>query len=402
MKKRITLLAALATTMFGYSQDFGIKFSGYVKGEYQFDSRQVDAGREGNYMTVPMPNVEDAVGEDYYGNVNFNGYAVETRLRADISGPEFFGMQSNAVIEGDFFGTGGSGANGFHLRHGYVELSNDKVAILAGQYWHPMFVTNVSPGVYNFNAGHPFQPFNRSVQLRVSTKGEKMRFIGALVTEMDMKTSGLHPRAAAISGIPAVHAQLQFGQDDKVVFGIGGNMKSVKDDLKGESLTSLAGMAYAKAKLGGVTWKVEGIYGSNMTEQLMFGGYGYDNSGDLISNHTLSLWTEFSGDITESVEWGLFGGFTQDMGFGDDIIAATYSLKLPGLNPSSVDGHTVKNAWRVAPRIGWKSGNTKLGIELDYTSATYGEVDSKGDINKWDDNATVGNFRAMLSLTQRF
>ena len=171
-------LLALAVAQVGLAQEeTSATLYGYAKGEFAFDSRQVVAAREGNFIDLASPN---ATGNNV---ANFNGWGIESRLGVKIAGPEFFGMKSEALIEGHFFGNNGQ-TNNFGLRHAYVKLSSDKVEWLVGQFWHPMFVTNVSPGTYNFNAGSPFQPFNRSPQIRFSTKGNA-RLTLAAVTERD-------------------------------------------------------------------------------------------------------------------------------------------------------------------------------------------------------------------------
>ena len=114
---------------------------------------------------------------------------------------------------------------------------------------------------------------------------------------------------------------------------------------------------------------------------------------------TLSLWTEFAGKGSESFEWGIFGGYSQDFGFNINNFAhstANAYASLAGGNPVST--------WRVSPRMGWKSGNTKLGLEFDYTSTTYGYYDSvnKGKLKKLPKDATGDNLRVSLSLTQTF
>lgn len=81
------------------------------------------------------------------------------------------------------------------------------------------------------------------------------------------------------------------------------------------------------------------------------------------------------------------------MGYGKAVTGAVTQPWSPGL---------VESVWRVSPRVGWKSGNTKLTTELDYTSTTYGGYDANGDMKKLATDATAGNFRVSLSLIQSF
>ena len=410
MKKQIIALFALAVAQMGLAQEeTSATLYGYAKGEFAFDSRQVIAAREGNYIDLASPNVQ--------GNnvANFNGWGVESRLGVKVAGPEFFGMKSEALIEAHFFGSSDASINTLALRHAYVKLSSDKVEWLVGQYWHPMFVTNVSPGTYNFNAGSPFQPFNRSPQIRFSTKGNA-RFTLAAITERDFTSVVYGGGNAAKSGLPAFHAQLQFGSDDKFVGGFGANVKFTRNaganakTAHGKTLAAFNVLAYAKAQFTeNFAWKIYGNFGQNPSELLQLGSVAYyGGKDDLRNSTTLALWTEFAGKFSDSFEWGVFGGYSQDFGFNENNFKANYVDVLGNLAVNSKYAGTATaglipgSTWRVSPRVGWKSGNTKLGVELDYTSTTYGNFDNKGKIEKLAKNATGDNLRVSLSLTQTF
>ena len=392
-------LFALAVAQVGLAQEeTSATLYGYAKGEFAFDSRQVVAAREGNFIDLASPN---ATGNNV---ANFNGWGIESRLGVKIAGPEFFGMKSEALIEGHFFGNNGQ-TNNFGLRHAYVKLSSDKVEWLVGQFWHPMFVTNVSPGTYNFNAGSPFQPFNRSPQIRFSTKGNA-RLTLAAITERDFTSLVYGGGNAAKSGLPAFHAQLQFGSDDKFVGGLGANVKFTRNTganaktAHGKTLSAFNFLAYAKAQFTeNFAWKIYGNFGQNPSELLQLGSLAYNPvKDDLKSSNVLSLWTEFAGKASESFEWGIFGGYSQDFGFNINNFAHSTA------NAYASAGGNPVNTWRVSPRLGWKSGNTKLGLEFDYTSTTYGYYDNtnKGKLKKNANDATGDNLRVSLSLTQTF
>ena len=126
--------------------------------------------------------------------------------------------------------------------------------------------------------------------------------------------------------------------------------------------------------------------GSGFSFQL--GGIAANDDGDFVNNETLSMWTEFSGDFSETMEWGLFGGYAANGGFGESI---TY-----------VDGFlgTVENAFRVSPRIGWKSGSLKIGLEGEFTNAQYGSIATNGDIISTADS--VNNFRLLTTAIYKF
>ncbi|WP_372794054.1 hypothetical protein, partial [Lutibacter sp.] len=333
-----------------------------------------------------LPSAENIVnGEDLNDQSNFNILAIQSRLKASISGPDFFGMKTSGAIEAAFFGNSDGSIGELRLRHAFVKLSNDKVEILMGQYWHPMFVTDVFPGTYSFNTGVPFQPFSRNPQLRITTKGN-VKFIGVLFTERDFQTRGA---SVSKSGMPQLHAQLQLGSASKTLGGFGVNLKSSRPALGEDNLTSTAFIGYFRTKLGKATWKAEATYGQNMTDVLQIGGFGQASNGDYVNNDTFSTWTELSADFSETMEWGLFGGYSKNSGFGEPI---TYVNGFLG---------TVESAYRVSPRIGWKSGKLKIGVEAELTNAQYGSIDVNGDITSTGLDS-VNNFRLLTTAIYNF
>jgi len=395
MKSKISalLIAFIGLTYFSYGQsdgadkNFGIKWNGFVKTDVMFDSRQTVTAREGHFMILPA--AENIVnGEDVNDQTNFNILSIQSRLKGTIIGPDFFGMKTSGVIEAAFFGNSNATTGELRLRHAFVKLSNENLDILIGQYWNPMFVTAVFPGVYSFNTGVPFQPFSRNPQIRFTTKGN-VKFIGALYTERDFKTRGA---SVSQAGMPQIHAQLQFGSVKNTVGGVGFNFKSARPALGEDNVTSTALIGYFRTKLGENTWKAEATYGQNMSDVLQIGGFGMDSSGDYISNDTFSMWTELMGDFSSgNMEWGIFGGYSSNGGFGE---AVTYS--------NGFLGNNVESVFRVSPRIGWKSGKLKIGLEGEFTSAQYGTLDAgSGDIVSTGVDA-VSNFRLLTTAIYKF
>jgi len=399
MKKQLSvmLIALLAMTYLGYGQGkkvdqkFGIKWHGFVKVDYMFDSRQTVNAREGHFLLFPSgENIDIATGDDLNSQANFNILAVQTRLTGKITGPDFFGMKTSGVIEGAFFGQSNANINSFRLRHAFIKLSNDKIDIIMGQYWNPMFVTAVFPGTYSFNTGVPFQPFSRNPQFRITTKGN-IRFIGVIFSERDFASrgpAGTTSKYVRDAVLPQLHAQLQFGGKE-FLGGFGVNLKTLRPALGADNVSNTAFIGYMKTKLGAATFKLEGIYGENMSDVLSISGLAENTSGGYTSNRTFSVWSELSGS-KEHFEWGLFSGYTKNDGFKEVVGGPIY-----GLAP------TMDYAFRVSPRVGWKSGKMKLGIELEYTSAQYGKIDLDGKSITSSGDA-VNNFRTLLTAVYAF
>ncbi|HKJ05969.1 MAG TPA: hypothetical protein VJ970_00735 [Flavobacteriaceae bacterium] len=388
--KKITLLLLLycfsthlITAQTNKTQkNFGITWSGFVKTDVMFDTRQTINAREGHFMILPA-NENYSNGNDINSETNFNILSIQSRLRGTITGPDFFGMQTSGVLEAAFFGNSNETTGEFRLRHAFVKLDNKKLQVLIGQYWNPMFITAVFPSVYSFNTGVPFQPFARNPQIRVSTKGN-VKLIGAIYTERDFKTRGA---SVSKSGLPQFHAQLQYNKN-KTVAGLGFNYKTAQF-IYNENVKSKALVSYFKTNIRNVTWKVEGFYGENMSDVLQLGGFGLSSNDELINNKTFSAWTEFMGDFTPHIEWGIFSGFTKNKGFDEEVIYQDGFL-----------ANTVKEAFRVSPRIGWKSGNLKIGFETEYTNAQFANLnEANGVLNNTN---KVDNIRFLITAIYKF
>ncbi|HOD67757.1 MAG TPA: hypothetical protein PKM94_13830, partial [candidate division Zixibacteria bacterium] len=104
--KKVMLAAALlalpAASLCG--QDFGIKFSGFVKSDFFHDSRQTVSLREGHFLLYPAGISRDVRGEDVNDRGSFNYLAIQTRLTGAITAPDAFGAKVSGVLEADFFG----------------------------------------------------------------------------------------------------------------------------------------------------------------------------------------------------------------------------------------------------------------------------------------------------------
>jgi hypothetical protein len=141
------------------------------------------------------------------------------------------------------------------------------------------------------------------------------------------------------------------------------NGSGLKTDTK---VSGVSAHAYVRYKKGMTTFRVQTIYGQDDGNMLMLGGYGImDSVGKdpkLTSLASSSTWAEIEGGDAK-MEWGVFVGYTKNLGFKDNLKTTT------GIAGFLTD---VKEAFRVAPRIGWKSGKTKIGVEVEYTQAVRG------------------------------
>ncbi|MCB0284300.1 MAG: hypothetical protein KDF60_17060 [Calditrichaeota bacterium] len=363
MSNRFFTFCLLLVVSFGWAQenDFGIKFSGFVKYDAFYDTRQVVAAREGHFLLYP------AAKSDENDNPSLNMLAIQTRLKGAISAPDAFGAKVKGVIEGAFFGHSDPDVNGFRLRHAFVSFTWDKTQLLFGQTWHPMFVTAVFPDVVSFNTGVPFQPFSRNPQIRLTqTVAEGTQLIVAAMSQRDFTSTG-GSKSLRDAVVPNMHAQLQY-TTGKNVFGGGVDYKMLRPSLASdETVSGISFIGYAKLVMEAITIKAEGIMGQNLTDLLMLGGYAMkDGSMQYVPTDVISFWGEIHTNGPD-MQFGIFGGYTQNKGTSDNIAAGSEAAR----------GTSIDNIIRVSPRVVWNSGKARFALETEYTVAAYGTPDSK-------------------------
>jgi hypothetical protein len=413
MKKTLILFFVLFISISTiHSQDkqdskWGINFSGFVKTDFIFDSRQTVNAREGHFLFFPQPEFLDKKGNDLNAKPSFNILSIQTRLNGKITGPDAFGAKSSAMIEAEFFGTSDADINGFRLRHATINLDWEKTSIMAGQYWHPMFVTDCFPGTISFNTGAPFQPFTRNPQLRLTQKlSNNFSAILAAYSERDFQDYGPVGQSSVYlrnAVIPGLHLQFQY-KTNKVLFGVGGDYKTLKprlytanNDPTDEKVSSMAIEGYTKLNLEPVTIKLEGIYGKNLANMFMLGGYAV-KSMDTAKYETytpiniFSFWGDISGGKT--IEIGLFGGYTKNLGADDNVLGV-------GTANYFARGSNVDGLFRLSPRVAFNSGKVKLAFELEYTSAAYGTPNNLNK-GKVENTTSVANARGLMAFFYYF
>ncbi len=410
MKNIITLNFSLLILLnsFALAQqekpDFGISLSGFVKTDIIFDSRQTVSLREGHFFLYPANELLDKNNVDINAKANFNILSIQTRLAGKITGPDAFGAKTSGMIEGEFFGTSDGDVNGFRLRHAYTKLDWENTSVLVGQTWHPMFVTEVFPGVVSFNTGAPFQPFSRNPQLRVTQSFGDLKVIAAAATQRDFQSYGPDANDKSVqsssylrnSVIPNLHIQLQYKTGENIL-GAGADYKKLTPRLAttknlktNESINSLSAIGYMKLSLSPFTIKAEGVYGNNLADMLMLGGYAVKSIDTLTGFETYtnlscySIWGELI--YGKELEFAVFGGYSQYLGAKNNIEKKYYSRI-----------NNMDNLIRISPRIQWNSGKTRISTELEYTAAAYGvpKDDNKGLVEQ---TKLITNLRLLLAV----
>ncbi|HCD53513.1 MAG TPA: hypothetical protein DEQ34_13780 [Balneolaceae bacterium] len=366
-----------------------VTWKGFVSSESYFDSKEAVASREADVLLYPKRPVFDNLNNDQTDIRSFHMVSFNSRLQAKASDFEAFGATSSAVIEIDFLGTGENYVNMIRMRHAFVKLKWEKSTVLMGQYWHPMFITSSYPEVLGWGGAAPVNVLSRNPQVRF-TYDFNSRFsanISAL-SHRDFTSNGPDGYSSKYirnSGLPELNLQMQYSLPN-VTGGFTIGTKSIKPcistpsgNMLNETLQSWQSNVYVKLNTSLITAKVVGIYGQNLTNLLMIGGYAERTvEPDMITYTNLltsSYWTEISTN-GETVQAALFAGVSVNHGASEELALTdgTLTANIYGR------GTDIASLYRVAPRITFKNGPLLWGFEFTWSAANYGTPDSFGNV----------------------
>jgi len=392
----ITLIVILIVGgLFAQDNKFGIKFSGFVKNDFFFDSRQTVAAREGHFLLWPAAENLDANGEDINAKSSFNFLAVQSRLTGKISGPDAFGAKTSGVIGADFFAQSNDNINLLRLRHAYGKLNWENTELLFGQTWNPMFVTGCFPGTVSFNTGTPFQPFARNPQVKITHKIGGLKVAATAFSQRDYVSAG-GSSLLRNSSTPALHLGASFENKGniEILAGVGASYQTLVPRLvtdmnfvANENVSGYLTQVYFKAKASKLTFKVEGNYGQNTYDVLGISSFAIQSMDpdtdhrEYLPINSMSVWSDIHTNGSK-VQVGLFGGYTKNLGASESVLAVMGGR-------SNIDF-----VYRVAPRVIFNSGKMRFAFEVEYTTAGFGTINNMGVV----ENATdVSNLRLLLA-----
>jgi hypothetical protein len=409
------------------SSSFGIRFSGYVKTDILYDTRQTVGLRDGQFLLYPEPKRLDQEGKDINGTGIFNMLNIQTRLAGTITGPDALGAKTSGFIEAEFFGNTNAAINSFRLRHAYVKLNWSRTELLAGQTWHPMFSPDCFPNTVSFNTGAMFTVFSRNPQIRIIRNIGRFSVALAAISQLDFTSNGpdgANSKYLRNSMIPELDLQLQYlkknaDNGNEFLIGAGVDYLVLVPRLSSEVILKKAmdtvinsvvvhqnavtaiykttarvdAFSYnfiAKLKLRAMTFKVGGYYGENSYGFTLLGGYAVKSVTDSVKGfvdyanvRTMTAWGEISTNGTR-LSAGVFGGFSRNLGIGETVAGPYYSR-----------GSDIDYLYRISPRLIWNIAKVRLAAELEYTATAYGKSNEKGYVYEAKE---VANLRLLLGV----
>ena len=381
--------------------NWGIKFTGFVNAQAFYDTRQIVEARAGMVSLFPRNADYDRDGNDINAKSQFNQAAMTTRLRGTITGPNALGAQTMGVIETDFTGSSNADNNGLRLREAWVQLTWKHFILMIGQYWHPLYVPEVRPNTLGLNLGAPFHPFARHNQIRLTYKVNEIQIIAVAASQRDYASAGpkgITPEYLRNAVVPNLDLQIQWKRPD-FILGAGFDYKIIQPRLSNdfspageyktdEKVRSFAATAFLKYDFPAILIKTQLVWGQNITEFIMLGGYVekiIDTIGHNITytpTSQLSMWADIS-TKGKVVKFGMLGGYAQNLGFNGPAHGGYYGL-----------GNDIAYIYRISPRVEWYSGRLMLGLEFEYTVAAYGQPNTNGLVNNTKE---YGNMRCLAA-----
>ncbi len=361
-------------------------FGGTVDARFIYDSYDSYSARDGVIYFYPSAPNFNVNGIDLNKNDALNFSVFATRLHAKVDGFTVLGADANVMIETDFLGTSDDALQLMRIRLAYFQLDwgNDK--LLIGQSNSMNFIPEVVSGCVDFAGGLPFNTLNRAVQIRYDHSFNNI-VTASFNAEMYDHHRSVGPKDAQIdAAIPALHAQLLFGNTSGkhtvggITFGakwlqpresyINNIFEEIKTD---RTIFSYSVNGFFKFYAGDFKVQLYGIYGSNITTLGNIGGYGklLEDSETidyrLTNSYSASGWLDIESPTFNKFKISLLMGYQKNLGTKEQIDLATnddgsykYSyLKDPNLQSFS----------RIAPRIHY-AASKQLGFELEYSYNT--------------------------------
>lgn len=427
MKKFCTLsfLLLIPFIFFGQEEkkeEKAIKLYGFIRNAVYTDTyRGVDAVQDQFYL-LPLYIGTDANGDHLNQDFQTNMTAIASRLGTKISGPELFGAKSSALLEFDFGGITSLYPSLFRIRHAYMKLNWDNSMLLAGQTWHPFWGDASFPHVGSLNTGAPFQPFNRSPQVRYDYNlNDNITLLGAIVYENQYTSKGFYTvgddidktKAARYSAMPELVLMAKY-KTENFNLGLGAEYKSIlptdivspdggTTNYKTSNTNNSYGLtAYGNYKKDKLYILLKGTYGQNLTHLIMPGGYGVKSVDATTGEYEYTNYNNYAAlfNITYGKKWqaGLLAGYGANLGTSDELANIGGVAKSAGLFT------TLRSMSRIAPSGTLNVKNFRLTLEYEMTNAEYSDKGTAFDFTTglYDGSVDVTNHRMLLMMMYFF
>lgn len=379
-----------------------LKCYGFVRNVFYYDSRQNIQSSMGLFNQIPKDESwNETHDEDLnaVGQANFQAFSSRVGLNISATSEK---MSVFAKLETDFCGFSQS-TTMLRIRQAYLNLKWEKHALLAGQTWHPM--SGDLPEVLGLSTGSPFEPFNRSPQLRYVNTVKNWNITAAALWQFQYLSVGPDGKSAnyLTRGImPEFFLGIDYVGKKGFSFGAGldilrlrprvsteipydkyvtlydtlasGEIEEIGVDtvasktvrLVKEYAFSASPIIYIKYQKNTfkLVWKC--LFGENTSHFNMMSGYGVsginaDGSREYAPVRNLTTFVNLSAG--KKFRWNFFGGYFKNLGMSEKLEGDLYMN-----GPSNID-----YMWRISPAVTYNFGGFGVGVEYELTGVGYGD-----------------------------
>ena len=389
MKRVLSALLLALGISVGFAQDKAVKTEiyGFVRNYFTYDSRSCVQSNEGLFNMLPIDINPGMNGQDLNAIPSVRFLSMTTRFGLNVTGPEIWGAKSTAKIESDFCGASSGTAFNLRIRQAYTKLVWEQSDLLVGQAWHPMS-GDLMPEVFSLATGAPFNPFNRSPQVRYNyTPMKGLSFTASALYQFQYGSVGLDGKTSNTYQRNALVPELFVGMTAKgkhLTGGWGVNASTIAPRVTAttmlgttrvdERLTSYSAMVFGSLKVDDLSVRAKAMYGQNTSHMQQPTGFGivetFDNGVNKYESMQLgSAWiTMMSG---KKLRYGFFAGWMKNYGSAGEKFTSLVVRNNTGLD----------QAYRFSPIVTYKVQNMQIGLEYEHTAAAYG--DYKIDMNDY-------------------
>ena len=377
MKKTFLCSLLALCCMGGYAQDKLVKAEvyGFIRNYFTYDSRSCVQSNEGLFNMLPNDIKPGLDGQDLNAIPSVRFLSMTTRFGMNFSGPEIWGAKSSAKFESDFCGASSSTAFNLRIRQAYTKLAWEHSDLLVGQAWHPMS-GDLMPEVFSLATGAPFNPFNRSPQVRYNYAPLKgLTFTASALYQYQYGSVGLDGKTSNTYSRNALVPEFFVGMTAKgkhLTGMIGANVSTIaprviaNNMLVDERLTSCSFMASGSLKVDYLSIRAKAVYGQNTSHMQQPTGFGivetFDNGVNNYEPMQLgSAWITMM--YGKKLRYGFFAGWLKNYGSAGDKFTSLVVRNNTGLD----------QAYRFSPIVTYKVQNMQIGLEYEHTTAAYGE-----------------------------
>lgn len=423
-----------------------VSLYGFVRNYFTYDSHTIQAVNGGLFHTLPTDESLNLLGEDLNQQSSLQWMAFTTRLGLNLQGPKLSeNCTMSGKIEMDFCGYS-TYTYLLRIRQAFARLAWKQNMLTLGQAWHPMFNSDLMPGCAALATGSPFQPFNRSPQIRHDVRFGKdngWRWTTDLLWMLQYTPVGPDKDvigAGSTANIKFLNnsciPELYFGLDHtgkKTIVGLGADLTSLKPRQTREEqmiyegkdtvctvkssdrITAISPMFYFQFKpSSNFKLMAKAVYGQNTAHLNMPSGYGLtkvdEKTGEceytplrMFSTWINPVWTKTSKNTGNITKFSFFAGFQKNFGAKEGMMEEY--VKYTSLQHKG--GKTLDNCFRLCPTYTYSIKCFDMAIEYELTGATYGK-EEKDDKGLWlgravkEDRNTVINNRVCAMVKYNF